>query len=79
MNKWRAVFTDQVATIKLSWELMVHVLNSQCFLYTIVEPTRIPGYTDDQMFEANANNEFTITNIKEGKYYLFALKDLNAI
>lgn len=23
------------------------------------------------------NNEFTITNIKEGKYYLFALKDLN--
>jgi hypothetical protein len=30
-------------------------------LYTIVEPTRIPGYTDDQMFEANANNEFTVT------------------
>lgn len=30
-------------------------------LYEIAEPTRIPGYTDDQMFEANANNEFTIT------------------
>ena len=30
-------------------------------LYEIVEPTRIPGYTDDQMFEANANNEFTVT------------------
>ena len=30
-------------------------------LYTIAEPTRIPGYTDDQMFEANANNEFTVT------------------
>jgi hypothetical protein len=25
----------------------------------IAEPTRIPGYTDDQMFEANAANEFT--------------------
>ena len=30
-------------------------------LYEIAEPTRIPGYTDDQMFEANANNEFTVT------------------
>jgi hypothetical protein len=29
-------------------------------LYEIAEPTRIPGYTDDQMFEANANNEFTV-------------------
>jgi hypothetical protein len=25
----------------------------------VAEPTRIPGYTDDQMFEANAANEFT--------------------
>ena len=30
-------------------------------LYIEVEPTRIPGYTDDQMFEANANYEFTVT------------------
>lgn len=30
-------------------------------LYTEVEPTRIKGYTDDMMFEANANNEFTVT------------------
>ena len=28
-------------------------------LYEIVEPTRIPGYTDEQMFEVNAANEFT--------------------
>jgi hypothetical protein len=27
--------------------------------YEIAEPTRIPGYTDEQMFEANAANEFT--------------------
>ena len=30
-------------------------------IYEEVEPTRIPGYTDDQMFEANANHEFTVT------------------
>ena len=29
-------------------------------LYAIAEPTRIKGYTDDQMFEANAANEFTV-------------------
>jgi hypothetical protein len=28
-------------------------------LYVIAEPTRIPGYTDEQMYEANAANEFT--------------------
>lgn len=27
--------------------------------YNIAEPTRIPGYTDEQMYEANAANEFT--------------------
>lgn len=28
--------------------------------FAIAEPTRIAGYTDDQMFEANAANEFTM-------------------
>jgi hypothetical protein len=28
-------------------------------LYETAEQTRIPGYTDEQMFEANAANEFT--------------------
>jgi len=28
-------------------------------LYEVAEPTRILGYTDEQMFEANAANEFT--------------------
>jgi hypothetical protein len=27
--------------------------------FVIAEPSRIPGYTDEQMFEANAANEFT--------------------
>ena len=30
-------------------------------LYEICETTRIEGYSDDQMFEANANLEFTVT------------------
>jgi len=29
-------------------------------LYAIAEPTRIKGYTDEEMFEANAANEFTV-------------------
>lgn len=34
-------------------------------LYEIVEPTRISGYTDDQMFEVNAANEFTVWIARE--------------
>ena len=29
-------------------------------LYVIAEPTRIKGYTDEEMWEANAANEFTV-------------------
>ena len=29
-------------------------------LYVLAEPTRIKGYTDEQMFEVNAANEFTV-------------------
>lgn len=34
-------------------------------LYAIAEPTRIKGHTDEQMFEANAANEFTVAIGKE--------------
>jgi predicted nuclease with TOPRIM domain len=34
-------------------------------LYEQAEPSRIPGYTDEQMFEANAVNEFTVMIAKE--------------
>ena len=33
--------------------------------YSIAEPTRIPGYTDEQMYEANAANEFTAVVCRE--------------
>jgi hypothetical protein len=34
-------------------------------LYEIAEPTRIFGYTDEQMFEVNAANEFTVWVARE--------------
>ena len=34
-------------------------------LYDIAEPTRIEGYTDEEMFEANAANEFTVNMGRE--------------
>jgi hypothetical protein len=33
--------------------------------YELAEPTRIPGYSDEQMFEANAANEFTAMIARE--------------
>jgi len=33
--------------------------------YALAEPSRIPGYTDYQMYEANAANEFTVWIAKE--------------
>jgi len=34
-------------------------------LYAMAEPTRIKGYSDEEMFEANAANEFTVAIGKE--------------
>jgi len=34
-------------------------------LYEIAEPTRIEGYDDDDMFEANCENEFATWVIRE--------------
>ena len=34
-------------------------------LYVIAEPTRIPGYSDEEMWEANQANEFTVNVGKE--------------
>lgn len=42
-------------------------------LYVVCEKTRITGYTDDQMFEANANLEFTVTVGRELQSEIIAL------
>ena len=57
------------ATLKEAFELTkdeIKVLKKLLKeLYVIAEPTRIKGYTDEQMFEANAANEFTVVIGKE--------------
>jgi hypothetical protein len=34
-------------------------------LYAVAEPTRLPGYSDDDMFELNSENEFAAAIAKE--------------
>lgn len=41
-------------------------------LYEMAEPTRIPGYTDDEMFEVNAENEFATWVIRQIQSELIA-------
>ena len=52
---------DTAHAFALNKQELVIIKKLLAELYEIAEPTRIPGYTDDQMFEANANNEFTVT------------------
>jgi hypothetical protein len=52
-----------------AWELnrqeIEFLENYLAEIYEIAEPTRIPGYSDEQMFEANAAYEFTVMLGKE--------------
>jgi len=52
----------------------VEILNgllAEC--YAIAEPTRIPGYSDEEMFEANAANEFTVSTLREMQSEIVAM------
>ena len=52
----------------------VEILNkllAEC--YDIAEPTRIPGYSDEDMFEANAANEFTVSTLREMQSEIVAM------
>jgi len=42
-------------------------------LYVLAEPTRIKGYSDEEMFEANAANEFTVAIGKEIQAEIIAM------
>lgn len=42
---------------------MLQSLLAECL--AIAEPTRIEGYSDEEMFEANAMNEFTVLLARE--------------
>jgi hypothetical protein len=52
----------------------IEILNgllAEC--YEIAEPTRIPGYSDEDMFEANAANEFTVSTLREMQSEIVAM------
>jgi len=49
----------------LNREEIAFLENYLAEIYEIAEPTRIPGYSDEQMFEANAAYEFTVMLGKE--------------
>jgi hypothetical protein len=52
-----------------AWELnreeIAFLENYLAEIYEVAEPTRIPGYSDEQMFEANSAYEFTVMLGKE--------------
>lgn len=52
----------------------IEILNrllAEC--YEIAELTRIPGYSDEEMFEANAANEFTVSTLREMQSEIVAM------
>ena len=55
----------QAEAFELNRQEIVILENLLAEYYEIAEPTRIPGYSDEQMFEVNAANEFTATIGKE--------------
>jgi hypothetical protein len=50
---------EQKVNFALNRDEIACLENLLAELYVIVEPTRIQGYTDEQMYEVNAANEFT--------------------
>lgn len=63
--EWNSGLPDQNHAFELN-RTEIKILNKLIAeLYVEVEPTRIDGYTDDMMFEANANYDFTITVCRE--------------
>jgi hypothetical protein len=58
-------FGDPSYAFELNRQEIETLQNLLAEYYEIAEPTRIPGYTDEQMFEVNAANEFTASIGKE--------------
>ena len=58
----KAVSEDAFKKLKEEIKILKKLLKE---LYVIAEPTRIPGYSDEEMWEANQANEFTVNVGKE--------------
>jgi hypothetical protein len=50
---------EQKINFALNRDEIICLKNLLAELYAVAEPTRIKGYTDEQMYEVNAANEFT--------------------
>jgi hypothetical protein len=56
------VVVDEAYELNRQEIVIIEKLLVEC--YEIAEPTRIPGYTDEQMFEENAAAEFTANTLR---------------
>ena len=57
------VVVDEAYELNRQEIKILNRLLAEC--YEMAEPTRIEGYTDEEMFEANAAHEFTIQTLRE--------------
>ena len=65
------VVIDEAYELNRQEIIILNGLLAECF--EIAEPTRIPGYSDEQMFEANAANEFTVSTLREMQSEIVAM------
>jgi hypothetical protein len=65
VREFEAHLESSIDAFRLNAEELVMLERLLAEAYEIAEPSRIPGYTDEQMFEANAANEFTVMIGKE--------------
>ena len=57
------VITDEAYELNRQEIEILNRLIAEC--YEMAEPTRIEGYSDDDMFEVNASHEFAVTTMRE--------------
>ena len=57
------VIVDEAYEMNRTEIEILNKLLAEC--YVIAEPTRIEGYSDEEMYEANASHEFAITTLRE--------------
>jgi len=65
------VVIDEAYELNRQEIIILNELLAEC--YEIAEPTRILGYSDEQMFEANAANEFTVSTLREMQSEIVAM------
>jgi len=57
------IIVDEAYELNRQEIVILKRLLAEC--YEIAEPTRIEGFSDEEMFEANASHEFAITTLRE--------------